>query len=166
MEEKKREYRMYFLTMRNISEIQKGIQCGHAAIEYSLKYQNDPIYQDWAKNHKTFVILNGGTSNEGISYEMGSMEQHLLVLKNANIKHAAFYEPDLNWSLSAIAFILDERVFNKHLYPDYHIWLSTMYPKELFFNNEDKEYYQEWLNFIGGEEIAWLRDFKDKFHLA
>ena len=110
------EYRMYFLTMRNISEIQKGIQCGHAAIEYSLKYQDNPIYQEWVKNHKTFIILNGGVSNNGSSYPLGTMETYLLMLEEKGIRLAVFKEPDLNWSLSAIAFILDERVFNKNAY--------------------------------------------------
>ncbi len=117
--------RLYCLTMYNISEIQKSIQALHATVEYALKYGKDKEYIDWAKHHKTVVILNGGTSNDGHHSEYGepkqegSMETYFKTLKANKIKCAAFYEPDLNYSCSAIAFLVDERVFNKKDYPDF-----------------------------------------------
>lgn len=122
----KLEKRMYFLTMYNLSDIQKGIQPAHAVVEYHLKYPKSSEYFDWARNYKTIIILNGGTSNAGreskhksILPGKGTMEMHLKFLKKNKIKCAHFYEPDLNNSLSAIAFIVDETVFNKKKYPDW-----------------------------------------------
>ena len=89
--------------MYNLSQIQKGIQCGHAALEYSLKYSKDPEYLDFVKNHKTFIVLDGGTS--------GDMKKHLRTLKSWNMPHAEFREPDLNNSISAIACILGEDTY-------------------------------------------------------
>ena len=67
---KRLEYRMYGLVPYNISPIQQGIQFGHEVVEYGLKHGksnviNDKVdtYTQWAKNDKTFIILNGGTTN-------------------------------------------------------------------------------------------------------
>lgn len=93
--------------MYNLSGIQKGIQSGHAAVEYSLRcnlgekeYQD---YYDFALNNKTFVILDGGSSRDMITR---SME-----LSGFDIAQGCFYEPDLSNSLSAIAFILPENIY-------------------------------------------------------
>jgi hypothetical protein len=94
---------MYFFTMYNLSGIQKGIQAGHAAIEYALAYSEDPAYQNWARNHKTFIVLNGGSSV--------GMEDRLKELEELNIPHAIFREPDLNDSISAIAFLVHEEEY-------------------------------------------------------
>lgn len=54
--------RMYFFVPYNISEIQKGIQAGHSALEYALKYGRTKEFLDFVENHKTWVILSGGTT--------------------------------------------------------------------------------------------------------
>lgn len=95
--------RMYFLTMYNLSGIQKGIQAGHAALEYAYEYAGTDDYQNFIRNHKTFIVLNGGTS--------GTMEEHRKTLLAMGIKHSIFREPDLNNSLSAIAFLVPENVY-------------------------------------------------------
>ena len=177
---KKLEKRMYFLTMYNISPIQQGIQCGHAQMEYALQYWKDKDFQDWAKNWKTWIILNGGTSNtEGytkynkIEY-WGTMDKHYIQLLNNGIKCMPFYEPDLSNSLTAIAFIVDERVFNKKDYPDFIDCL-----KENIFKYEDENdaaetleeryplSYKEWMKTIdNNKEVAFLKTFLKQFKLA
>ena len=94
------KYRMYFLTMYNLSPIQKGIQAGHAALEYTLKYGDTQEYKDFIANDKTWIVLNGGTS--------GDMVKHCEVLDNLGINFERFYEPDLNNSISAICYLLSE----------------------------------------------------------
>ena len=103
MKKKSKAKRMYFLVMYNLSQIQKGIQAGHAALEYSQKYKNDPEYLDFVKNHKTFIVLDGGSS--------GDMKKHLKTLNRWLIPCAEFREPDLNNSISAIACVLDEDTY-------------------------------------------------------
>ena len=90
--ENKLELRMYGFVPYNISEIQKGIQFGHALVEYGLENFNTTEYLDWAKYWKTFIILNGGTSNHSTNryHEteeeyVGSMETILETLKE-NVK--------------------------------------------------------------------------------
>jgi len=97
------ESRMYFFVMRQLNGLNKGIQAGHAAIEYQLEHGNKKVYKDFAKYHKTFIILDGGGSKD--------MESRLTELEYFKVDHAPFYEPDLNNSLSAIAFIVPESIY-------------------------------------------------------
>lgn len=95
--------RMYFFVMGNLSGRQQGIQAGHAALEYVLKYP-DSVTREFIANHKTFIILDGGTSST-----MLQREQELAELA---IPFASFQEPDLNFSTSAIAFLVDEEDYD------------------------------------------------------
>ena len=61
--------------------------------------------------------------------------------------------------LTAVVFLVDERIFNKKEYPDFSDWLIKNYPSELLFGDDEPEYYQEWVNFIGGEKNVKLREF-------
>lgn len=97
--------RMYFFVMGNLSGRQQGIQAGHAAIEYQLKYGDTEQYKDFANNHKTFILLDGGGSNDMIEREKE--------LEAYGIKFASFQEPDLNNSISAIAFIVPEDIYGR-----------------------------------------------------
>lgn len=104
--------RMYFFTLYNISPIQAGIACSHAALEYVQKFalhaneddDHRKIIIDFIENHKTFVVLNGGTSI--------TMLDRIQELDDLGIHWASFVEPHLNNSCSAIAFIVDESEYN------------------------------------------------------
>lgn len=183
--ENKLELRMYGLVPYNISPIQQAIQYGHAVVEYGQKFKNDITYNDWADNHKTFIILNGGTTNHKTSLEdglpFGSLNQHLLTLHENGIDLATFQEPDLGDQLTAIVFIVDERIFNKKKYPDFGDWLFENYGDYINVSgdrnnvayevinsksNTDQKIYQEWIDIIGGEKNMFLRDFLKNFRLA
>ena len=184
--ENKLELRMYGFVPYNISEIQKGIQFGHALVEYGLENFNTTEYLDWAKYWKTFIILNGGTSNHSTNryHEteeeyVGSMETILETLKDNDVKVETFFEPDLNDMLSAVVFIIDERVFNRKVYLDFGDWvmenhfsylknnmltgskIERMRKEGYFLNASDKEQklYSDWVNLVGGEKNVFLRDF-------
>ena len=73
-------YRMYGLVPYNISPIQQSIQYGHAVVEYLNKYFNEPDCTEWRLNDKTFIILNGGTTNKSFSY-FGTLNKHQQTLK-------------------------------------------------------------------------------------
>ncbi len=152
---KKLELRMYGLVPYNISPIQQAIQFGHAVVEYGLKYGNTKEYKDWGKNWKTFIILNGGTTNNSLD-SLGTLQTHEITLLNLGIKISEFKEPDLNNALTAVVFIVDERVFNKKKYPDYN-------NNDLILNPPT---YGKWLKSIGGVQNANLREFLKQFRLA
>lgn len=143
--EKTEKYRMYFLTPYSLSNIQKGIQCGHAALEYAYKYSDDDDFQRFVKYDKTWIVLNGGVSNHQyhdfnsdkplsntnwtkVSFDdnnlktIGTMEQHWNFLQENKIKATYFLEPDANNMMTSICFLVPNEVFNGKSFPD---WIKT-----------------------------------------
>lgn len=159
----KLERRMYFFTLYNISEIQKGIQCGHAALEYANLYHNDFEYQSFITKDKTWVILNGGTTNS-CDECLGSLNEILQSLEDNNIKHSSFYEPDLNDALTAVCFIADERVYNYKKYPDFVMPDIDDIESDIDFRNTTyteiaESLRKEWINdIIGSPQNLFLRN--------
>ena len=177
------ELRMYGLVPYNLSPIQQGIQFGHSVVEYSLINNYIPQYFEWAKDWKTFIILNGGTTNNISPESYGTLNKHLQILFDNDINLSCFEEPDLGDQLTAITFIVDERVFNYEKYPDFKDYI-TQERSTFYYNESEKDYYksgpskpfnpkeyfnsfyQEWLILIGGSKNEFLREFLKQFRLA
>jgi len=162
-----RELRMYGLVPYNLSPIQQGIQFGHAVVEYSQEHSWDPLYQDWAKNWKTFIILNGGTTNNN-PLKHGTINKHVEFLHENDVKHAIFQEPDLGDQITAVVFLVDERVFNREKYPDYE---DVVKAYGVAGGGDFIPSYDQWLeNFSEDteerEKILVMRDFLKNFRLA
>jgi len=177
--ETERIYRMYGLTPYNISPIQQGIQFGHAVQEFNnhiFKILSHPkalekqdyhlisTFEKWAKKDKTFIILNGGTTNSNPT-NLGSMNKAMLELDNNDIFYSSFYEPDLGDQLTALVFLVDDRVFDRENWPDYNgpFYMDGKTPLTLD--------YQEWkMKFSESEkeadQIIFLRSWLSKFRLA
>ena len=189
MEENKQlELRMYFFVPYNISPIQQGIQAGHALGRHCLRFgRHDPnhIVWDFLEKWETWVILNGGTTNDERDFEMipaGSLNLIGDQLQDNDIEFAYMIEPDLNRALTALSFICDERVFNRKDYPDFldYIFDVKMYPEARGAMPEQNyimlemqtaehlqemfpEYYKEWVRFVGGVKNVFLRELlKDR----
>ena len=168
MKQTSRTYRMIGLVPYNLSPIQQGIQYGHAVVEYLNNFFLDIECHDWRLHDKTFIIKNGGTTNTKTSIEdglpFGSLNKHLLTLAFNKVKLATFYEPDLGDQLTAIVFLIDERVYDKKLWPDYDGGVKLN--GEPFDND-----YAEWkANFSDeaeeADQIVFLRGFLNNFRLA
>lgn len=109
------ELRMYFFVPYNISPIQQAIQAGHASLEYAVKFSDSYLFKEFVKNHKTWIILNGGTTNDNDG-TLNQIEQSLRDYKH--IPYATFREPDLNNALTAICFIASKPVWDYENYPE------------------------------------------------
>lgn len=188
-EEKVLALRMYFFVPYNISPIQQAIQAGHAALEYAVKFGDTELFKEFAIQHKTWVILNGGTTNDQRDFDgisQGTLNQIGDRLNENDIPFSFFHEPDLNDALTALCFICDERVFNRKDYPDFVDWLTDV---KMYSDAKDKDlknnpmvllmtlktksievlqemypdYYKEWVRFLGGVKNVCLRELiKDK----
>jgi hypothetical protein len=179
------EKRMYFFVPYQLTGIQQAIQAGHAALEYARQYGDDYDFQDFVDKWKTWIILNGGTTNSKRDFNavsQGSLNQLADQLSlgdgiSNGIKMSYFREPDLEDALTAVCFIADERVFNYEDYPEFDDWFCVQeYPED----TEQWKYsyitmdsgtravkfpsqYKLWVDFIGGEENVFLRNLlKDK----
>lgn len=162
--------RMYHLVLYSLSPIQKGIQAYHSGIEFANHYFKTPEFQRWAKKDKTVIILNGGTSNTtgtnlyNKDIMFGSMDKSLDELCINRVKCSKFYEPDCNNALTAISFLVSEKV-----------WDKTNYPDLLKISNEDdatevlnKEYINKELvkEHQYTKEELFLKEFLRQFNLA
>lgn len=158
------EKRMYFFVPRNISDIQKGIQCGHAVEQYAFKYGDTEVYKDYVQNHKTWIILDGGTTNghrTAHGEAIGTLNQILDSLVENEIDHGYFFEPDLNNALTAICFLVDERVFNNEKY----INIGESFD-EFYDLTEQKEEFENFVKLIGGKKNIFLKNLITNKKLA
>lgn len=170
------KYRMYGFVPYNISDIQKGIQFGHAVVEYAFQYSGTKEFKEFAREDKTFIILNGGTTNNNEPSGMSNIAEELNQLP-AKFKFAVFNEPDLNDALSGIAFLVDSRVWDREAYPcpvddvpgfhrvpyaDRERWLKN----QVIDQRDPIREYKNWVKSVGGETNAFLRYFLSQFKLA
>lgn len=175
--------RMYFFVPYNISPIQQAIQAGHAALRYAIKFHNSEL-MDFVDHHETWVILNGGTTNDERDFEdkaIGTMNQYADMLVENDINFTYFQEPDLNHALTALCFLCDERVFNFKDYPNLSDFLLSRMPSDEFvghykvienFKNKEAliaefpELYKEWVRLMGGVKNVFLRELTEGKKLA
>lgn len=169
MKNEKLEYKMYGLVPYNISPIQQAIQFGHAVQEFNNNYfatdgETGEEFANWRILDKTFIILNGGTTNKRgdivTGEPIGTLNQHLITLQIIQVSFATFHEPDLGDQLTAVVFLVDERVFNKKKYPDFE-FVDYGDP-----NDEYDSQYDEWVDSLGGLKNVKLREFLEQFQLA
>ncbi len=142
------ELRMYSLVLYQLSGIQAGIQAGHATVRYGVKYDYCSQYKMWARNWETVIVLSGGSSI--------TLNERIKELDDAGIKYSAFSEIDLYGGITAVSFIVDERVFNKEKYPDFN--KDAFDPNDISYNYEISYAYDIWYRKIGGQNV-WLREW-------
>jgi hypothetical protein len=88
--------KMYVLVDReSLTLVQAGVQACHAVAEFMDEFGEKPRVQDWVKNHKTMILL------EGTQQDLQRMKE---LLAWYGYVHKSFYEPDLCNLETAIAF--------------------------------------------------------------
>lgn len=116
--------RLYSFGNMYLQGIQAGIQCQHCTVELFNKYQHRSSGArghlfDWAENHKTTILLNGGVSQD--------LEGHLEFLqRQEHIYPVAYFcesEEALDGALTNVSIILPEKIYM------YHKWVEE-YLKE------------------------------------
>jgi len=171
------ELRAYFLVPYNISPIQQAIQAGHSMGEYALKYgrySSKHVIWDFLEKWKTWIVLNGGTTNSILDLEMvplGSLDQAEELLKEMGIEYASFIEPDLNNALTSLCVIADSRVFDMKEYPKLETFAKNTMKRvkymEAFkngpfdlqsFQMNHPSVYTNWENSLGGAKNVFLRE--------
>ena len=115
--------RLYTFCNFYLSSIQQGIQTAHIVSELSIQ-ENNTDYVDWATNHKTIIVLNGGNAQS-----LEQLYDRLLKEFSAEFQVAYFREDaqSLNGAITAVGILVPESVYEIDLdqvdqsnqYPDY-----------------------------------------------
>ena len=160
------ELRMYTVVPYNISPIQQGIQSLHAVVRYARAVRNFPElekqYNEWADSHETVIIKNGGTTNTNEKL-LGTLNVLYNELSDLGATIQPFYEPDLGEQLTAFAILVDERVFNKELYPDFTDYVKV---EKVEFDYSQLKEYGDWVELVGGKLNVELRRLLNPLRLA
>lgn len=173
------EYRLYGLIPYNISPIQKGIQFSHGLQELNndinslekTSYNIDNIitpFNKWAKEDKTVILLNGGTTNNHYTGKYyGTLQKFRDKLNEVGIMFSEFYEPDLNNALTCVTFLVDERVWDYEKYPNFE-YEKLPYRKGGYSDEEKSKLvdrnsinYLKWVKKIGDKNVKLRELIKD-----
>lgn len=103
--------RCYHLSNMYLSSIQHGIQSAHSQMKLFIKYSKEStkgeILYDWATNHKTMIVLNGGF--------LSDMQETLEFFNNPENPYpfSVFYESNeaMGGLLTNIAIVLPEKIY-------------------------------------------------------
>lgn len=108
------ELRLYSFVNFYLSARQGGIQTGHASVRLLRKYAKLgeawsyklDMVNDWADNHETYIVLNGGP--------MTGVKGALDIIEKCEYPFSPFYESGeaLGGILTCVAVVLPETVYN------------------------------------------------------
>ena len=127
--------RCYHLNNMYMSSIQQGIQSAHAQMELFVKYQNPTTQKamlyDWAAEHKTMIVLNGGFLSDMIAaYEFMDTDEN-------PYPYVKFHESEeaLGGILTNIAIVLPEKSYKlseflRNRFVDMQLKLDPKLPEE------------------------------------
>lgn len=124
----KPNYKAFLFTHTSLAPIHSTVQRGHCIAEMFVKYKDRKdgtgeaaglVLYDWAKNYKTLVIRDGGTSKDLHSI----LEILQIVCPTVNSPYAFFNESNdfMEGMLTSVGFVLDRNAAESTLYTGYSI---------------------------------------------
>lgn len=123
------QMRLYSFVNYYLSPIQYGIQTQHATAELFVKYEDleHPEHyavREWAKYHKTTIVLNGGNMASIIN----TREILSIVGNRAIVPWAEFHEDEdsLGGILTCVVAVLEEKYWR---YAEEYRKLNTNFPR-------------------------------------
>jgi len=99
--------RAYFFGNMYLSPIQQGIQAAHVTHELFLKYGIDSRFYDWAQDHKTMILLNGGYS-ENLRELIALFDSRENPYPWAHFNEG---EDSLDGALTSVGIVLPEKIY-------------------------------------------------------
>jgi peptidyl-tRNA hydrolase len=91
--------KLYVIVRKDLSHSQRAVQAGHALAEYLL---HSPLFR-WRNETLIYLGVKGLRQLKNVK---NKLEQN-------GIEHFAFYEPDLNNEITAIASDEESKIFEK-----------------------------------------------------
>lgn len=102
--------RLYSFVNYYLSPLQHGLQTAHCVSEMAMVEGLRAMYEDWAENHKTIIICNGG--NVAMLEDLYTrLIDHA---EREGLPLVKFYEDEqsLNGALTTVALLVPEHLYN------------------------------------------------------
>lgn len=112
---KENKMRYYGFGNYYLSSLQQGLQAAHGVGDILTEFEYDThefkIAREWAKNHKTMILLNGGNS-EMLQSLYAFFEK--LKEQGMNLPFIKFHEDEmsLNNALTHVGIVIPEKYYN------------------------------------------------------
>lgn len=138
--------RLYTFINYYLSSIQQGIQSAHIVSELMHKsWEPDLAYmiKDWAQNHKTIIVCNGG-NNESIE----NLARFFQIVADEKYPYTTFCEDQnsLCGALTGVGIILPEEIYDVEFTNVYDgsvpggIWLEAYRHKDKIFTSRSPQF--------------------------
>lgn len=100
--------RLYSFVNYYLSGIQKGIQTAHMVAEMGFHYPFNSAFGEWARNHKTIIVLDGGNN-----FALNNLWNKLVGF-DSSWPIAKFVEDkeSLNGATTAVGILLPQAIWN------------------------------------------------------
>ena len=107
-----------------LSSIQQGIQAGHVIGDMAVKYDeptdHKSMFLEWAEDHKTMILLNGGFSQDLIEFESfleGDLDSDSVRLNDhydgySPYPFALFREEGIDDAASSFGMVLPPKIYD------------------------------------------------------
>lgn len=150
-------YKMYIFVLSQVRDENKATQAAMAALLYAGKFRERKEFIDFLSSEGEVIIKEGGKPSD--------MNEIIAKFAENNYEDYVFVSDEsFNGTLTAIAVLVDEKVWDFDNYPLYYEWkiknliptvmIGTYPPKE----QPDPENYNKWLESVGGKENAMLKE--------
>lgn len=150
-------YKMYIFVLSQVSDANKSTQAAMAALLYAGKFRNRKEFIEFLNSEGEVIIKEGGKSSD--------MNEIITKFAENNYEDYVFVSDEsFNGTLTAIAVLVDEKVWDFENYPLYYEWkirnliptvmIDTYPPKE----QPDPENYNKWVESVGGKQNAMLKN--------
>lgn len=105
--------RGYFFSNCYLSSTQHGIQAAHCIADMFIKYATKSVERDilyeWATNHKTMIVVNGGNHSN-----LNALYLHIRALASElKLPYEIFKESGdcLNYTTTCVGIIVPEKIY-------------------------------------------------------
>ena len=150
-------HKMYIFVLSKVSDANKASQAAMAALLYAGKFRERKEFIDFLNSEGEVIIKEGGKSSD--------MNDIITKFAENNYEDYVFVSDEsFNGTLTSIAVLVDEKVWNFDDYPLYYEWkiknliptvILDTYPPKV---QPDTENYNKWVESVGGKQNAMLKD--------
>jgi hypothetical protein len=139
-----REFRLYSFVNFYLNSISQGIQTAHAVHEMFMKY--NPLYggvsaeasrlYEWAKNHKTIIVLNGGMNSDIVSKKMFFETEGKKLTFPTPFAHFQEDEQSLGGVITCVAAVISNDIYEAVSYDKAAVLVTSDVERAKLGDNE------------------------------